>query len=75
MTDKNKKMNLKKLHKSLATICLFATISLLFIALTCLTSQDKIISDNELVATLQSKDDQNVTNILFWIKYWNDPSE
>lgn len=66
-------MYLRKPYKSLFILCLFALVTLFFFVLTNLSIQNKPNSDTYLDDTLQNK--KAVTNILFWIKYWNDPSE
>ncbi|XP_070499670.1 alpha-(1,3)-fucosyltransferase C-like [Chironomus tepperi] len=65
-------MNLKKLFINLTFVCLFGLFSLFFFTFTSLTNQSKTNSNDYSVNTLQNE--KNVTNILFWIKYWNDPS-
>lgn len=69
-------MNLRKLYKSLLIVTLTAFVSIFLFAFTSLTSQDKTTSDNYLIKTTKNENyEKNVKNILFWIKYWNDPSE
>jgi hypothetical protein len=63
-------MNLRKLYKSLLIVCLTAIGYVFFFAFTSLTTN----SDNYL-RIKNKNNEKNVTNILFWIKYWNDPSE